>query len=245
MKKLIICVLCFAATHSFAQFRLDLRGSFTPSNFWQTDGYGGLPTGAQTREISTFQGGLQGEYDLGYSGLTLQASVLFAENGSNIGNVQGFIDNANYTIGYSSSYLRVYSVRVPLEIVYKFDLSSSYKVFGGLGFYVAKNISGTEKGYYEAYSNSNSNIYYFDINNKVKFNNDRSSATQGVTNVTNFDFGGDIFIGVEHKRWQFRAGYDRGFVRMWHTSYVNTGNAFWDLGLSYRLFGHYRKPQAL
>jgi len=245
MKKLIICVLCFASTQGFAQFRLDVRGSFDPINFWQTDGFGGLPTGAQTREMSGFQGGLQGEYDLGYSGISLQASVLYAENGSNIGNTQGFINNANYSIGYSSSYLRVYSIRVPVEILYKFDLSSSWKVFGGLGLYVSKNISGTEKGYYVVNSNNNSSTDTLSLNNKVKFNSKPSSATQGVTNVTNFDFGGDLFIGVEHKRWAFRAGYDRGFVRMWHTSYINAGNAFWDLGLSYRIFGHYRKPRAL
>jgi Outer membrane protein beta-barrel domain len=245
MKKLIICVLCFATTQTFAQFRLDLRGSLCPINFWQTDGFGGLPTGAQTREMSGFQGGLQGEYDLGYSGITLQASVLYAENGSNIGNTQGFINNANYSIGYSSSYLRVYSVRVPVEAVYKFDISSSWKVFGGLGLYISKNISGTEKGYYVVNSNNNGSTDTLSLNNKVKFNSKPSSATQGVSNVTNFDFGADFFIGVEHKRWQFRAGYDRGFVRMWHTSYINSGNAFWDLGLSYRIFGHYRKPQAL
>jgi hypothetical protein len=245
MKKLIICVLCFATTQGFAQFRLDVRGSFTPSNFWQTDGFGGLPTGAQTREISSFQGGLQGEYDLGYSGITLQASILYAENGSNIGNTQGFIDNANYTIGYSSSYLRINSIRVPVEALYKFDINSTWKVFGGFGLYVAKNISGTEKGYFEAYSNNSNAVYYFNINNKVKFNNDPSSATQGVSNTTNFDFGGDLFIGVEHKRWQFRAGYDRGFTRLYHTAYANMGNAFWDLGLAYRIFGHYRKAPAL
>ena len=245
MKKLIICVLCFATTQTFAQFRLDLRGSFCPINFWQTDGFGGLPTGAQTREMSGFQAGLQGEYDLGYSGISLQASVLYAENGSNIGNTQGFINNANYSIGYSSSYLRIYSIRVPVEAVYKLDINSSWKVMGGLGLYISKNISGTEKGYYVVNSNNNGTTDTLGINNKVKFNNNRSSATQGVSNVTNFDFGIDFFIGVEHKRWQLRAGYDRGFVTMWRTSYINSGNAFWDLGLSYRLFGHYRKPKAL
>ncbi len=35
MKKLLICILCFAATRSFAQIRLGVQGSFTAANFWQ------------------------------------------------------------------------------------------------------------------------------------------------------------------------------------------------------------------
>jgi hypothetical protein len=32
---------------------------------------------------------------------------------------------------------------------------------------------------------------------------------------------------------------------LYHTSYANMGNTFWDLGLAYRIFGHYRKAPAL
>ena len=47
MKKLIVCILCLASTHLFAQFRLGIQGSLSSVNMWQTDQIGGLPTGAQ------------------------------------------------------------------------------------------------------------------------------------------------------------------------------------------------------
>jgi hypothetical protein len=69
MKKLIVCILCLASTHLFAQFRLGIQGSFSTLNCWQSDQIGGLPTNAITGQLSGFQAGVFAEYDLGYSGL--------------------------------------------------------------------------------------------------------------------------------------------------------------------------------
>jgi hypothetical protein len=243
MKKLIVCILCLASTHLFAQIRLGIQGSFSTLNCWQSDQIGGLPTGAQTRQLNGYQAGVFAEYDLGYSGIVIQPALMYAENGTNFGNTVGFVDNADYSIGYSSTYLRMYSVRLPVNILYKFAITDKWKVFAGIGPYLAKNIGGTEKGYYEVVYSANNQPGLFPINNTLKISGNPSYAPGGVSNVTAFDFGADILMGVSYKRVQFSASFNRGFTQVYHTSYTDLGNQFWNLTVGYTLFGHDRKPK--
>jgi hypothetical protein len=243
MKKLIVCILCFASTHVFAQLRFGIQGSFSALNCWQSDGIGGLPTGAQTREMNGFQGGLFAEYDLGYSGLSIQPALMLAENGTNFGNTEGFIDNANYTIGYSSTYLRVYSIRLPVNLLYRFQINDKFGVFAGFGPYLAKNISGTEKGYGQIVYTSNNEAAAFVINDKANLSTAASNGTQGVTNIAPFDFGADLLLGVSYKKFDISFSYNRGFTQLYHTTFTDLGNVFWNFTVGYTLFGHHRKPQ--
>src|ERR1700744_1110226 len=175
MKKLIVCVLCFTATHSFAQFRLGVQGSFSSLNFWQTSGFGGLPTGLQTWAMNGFQAGAVAEYDLGYSGLMLQPALMYAVNGSHLGNTVGFNDPPNETIGFSDTHVKAYSIRLPVNIVYRFDINPKLRFFAGLGPYMALDISGTEKGYYTGNDISSGTYVPFNrpIDNKAHLNNER------------------------------------------------------------------------
>lgn len=247
MKKLLICILCFAATRSFAQFRLGVEGSFSSLNMWQSEGYGGLQSGYNTWSYNGYQAGLVAEYDLGYSGLVLQPAVLYAENGSHFGNDRGFVNSdPNFIIGFSNTTLRVYSVRVPINLLYRYTINNKFKVFGGLGPYIAKNISGSEKGYYQGDSTDISGNYYFQrysLNNKLKFNSNFSDAVHGVSNVKPFDFGMDVLLGVQYKKVQFSMAYNRGFSTLYRTSYVKAGNSSWNFTLAYMIFGHDRKPK--
>ncbi len=243
MKKLIVCVLCLSSTHLFAQLRLGVQGSFSSLNMWQTDQIGGLPTGAQTRQLNGFQAGLFAEWDLGYSGLVLQPALMYAENGTNFGNTQGFQDNGNYAIGYSSTYLRINSVRLPINLVYKYAISNKWKVFIGVGPYLAKNIGGTEKGYYQIIYLSTDEPSAYAINNKLHTSSNPSYAPGGMSNVTAFDFGADVLLGFSYKRFDFSASYNRGFTELYHTTYTDLGNDFWNFTVGYTLFGHYRKPK--
>lgn len=243
MKKLIVCVLCLTSTQLFAQVRLGIQGSFSSLNMWQLDQIGGLPTGAQTRQINGYQAGVFAEFDLGYSGLVLQPALMYAENGTNFGNTQGFTDNANYSIGYSSTYLRIYSLRLPVNLVYKFAINSKWKVFAGIGPYVAYNLGGTEKGYAQIVYAANDQPGAFAINNTLKHSSNPSYAPGGVSNVTAFDMGADILFGLSYKRFDFSASYNRGFVQVYHTTYTDLGNDFWNFTVGYTLFGHARKPR--
>jgi Outer membrane protein beta-barrel domain len=243
MKKLIVCILCLVSTHLFAQFRLGVQGSFSTLNCWQADQIGGYPTGAQTRQLNGFQAGLFAEYDLGYSGIMLQPALMYAENGTNFGNTLGFTDNGTYSIGYSSTYLRMYSIRLPVNIVYKYAISDKWKVFGGAGPYLAKNLGGTEKGYYQVSYDANNQPGAFPINNTLKISGNPSYAPGGVSNVTAFDLGFDILMGFSYKRFDFSASFNHGFTQVYHTTYTDLGNQFWNFTVGYTLFGHYRKPK--
>src|SRR5260221_3482284 len=164
MRQLLICIVCFGVTQSYAQLRLGVEGSFSSLNLWQSQGYSGLPSGVNTRAMNGFQAGIVAEYDLGHTNLILQPAVLYAENGALIGNSQGFPSTGgNLTIGYSNTTIKLYSVRVPVNLLYKWEISDKIKVLAGLGPYFVKHVSGTEKGYYQADSLSNGR----DINIKL------------------------------------------------------------------------------
>ncbi len=101
------------------------------------------------------------------------------------------------------------------------------------------------KGIIRIKSDADGNYVTFSntINNKASLNTNVSSATQGVTNITPFDFGADILFGASYKKFDLSINYNRGLSRIYHTNYVNAGNTFWNFTLAYTIFGHYRKPK--
>ena len=245
MKKLMICILCFASIQGFSQMRLGVQGSFSALNFWQTDGYTGLTAAENTWAMNGWQAGVFGEYDLGYSGLELQPALMYASTGAHLGQAKGFADQGNFVIGFSDTKLKVNSLRLPVNILYTFRIDSKFKVFGGLGPYIAKNLSGTEKGHYTGYDNSSNNFTpgTFPIDNKIHISGDPSYATLGKSNVASFDAGMDIILGFQYKKLQISGSWVRGFSRQYHTNYVNMGNQIWNFTVGYLLFGHERKPR--
>lgn len=245
MKKLLICILCFASVQGFAQIRVGVQGSFSSINFWQTDGYAGVPANEFTWQLNAFQAGVVAEYDLGYSGLVLQPALMYAENGAHLGQTQPFVPIGNYTVGYSDTKLQYYSLRLPLNLLYTYRIDPKFKVFGGVGPYIAYTLGGTEKGYSTGYTTNGGSYAYetMPVDNKVKVSTDGSAATLGMSNVAPIDIGMDILLGLQYKKIQLSASWNRGFSRMYHTSYVNLGNQFWNFTLGYMLFGHERKPK--
>jgi hypothetical protein len=170
---------------------------------------------------------------------------MYAATGAHLGQSKGFSDQGNYVVGYADTKLRINTLRLPVNLLYTFRIDSKWKVSAGLGPFIAKNLSGTEKGYYRGYDNS-TNVYtpfQFPINNTVKLSNDPSFNTLGKSNVAPIDAGMDIMLGVQYKKFQFSAAWMRGFVRQYHTAYVNMGNQDWNFTVGYLLFGHERKPK--
>ncbi|GGB12877.1 hypothetical protein GCM10011511_40650 [Puia dinghuensis] len=212
---------------------------------WQTDGYTGLDAGEFTWAINGFQAGVFGEYDLGYSGFEIQPALMYVESGSHLGQSKGFPGEGNFVIGYSDTHLRIYSLRLPVNLLYSYRVNSKWKVFGGLGPYIQKNLNGTEKGWYIGYDNSTNNYTPGGgpIKNNIKLSSDGSYATIGQSNVASIDAGMNILLGLQYKKLQFSVGWMRGFVTQYKTSYVNLGNQSWNFTLGYVLFGHERKPR--
>ena len=240
----MICILCLASIPCFAQIRLGVQGSLSSLNFWQTDGYTGLPSQEFTWQMNGFRAGVFGEYDLGYSGLELVSSLNYALNGAHIGQSLGFPSDPNLTYDFSDTRVKIYSLSLPVNLEYGFRVSPKLKVFGGAGLYISKNLSGTEKGNYSV--DSTTNILYgytFRRTNNLKFNNNASNYVLGQSNVSPIDFGMDILLGFQYKKLQISASYNRGFVKEYHTSYVNMGNQFWNFTVGYVLWGKERKPK--
>jgi hypothetical protein len=242
MKKLMICILCVASIPAFAQFRLGVQGSFSPVNYWQSDGHAGLNPNEFTWELNGFQAGVFGEYDLGYSGLVIQPALMYAMNGSHTGQSTGFVNNANFSYYFTDTKTKVYSLRLPINLLYTYRISPKFKVYGGFGPYIAKNLSGSEKGTIFGDS-ANNNNYAFPLNNKLKFNSKESYNFLGQSNVASMDFGMDIMLGFQYKKVEISASWNRGFTRQYYTSQVNLGNDFWNFTVGYVLFGHERKPK--
>jgi len=244
MKKLMICILCLASIPCFAQFRLGVQGSFSSLNFWQTDGYTGLPSQEFIWQMNGYRAGIFGEYDLGYSGLEIVPSLMYALNGAHIGQSQGFPSDPNLSYNFSDSRVKIYSLSLPVNLLYGYRVSPKFKVFGGMGLYISKSLSGTEKGNYSVDSNNNNQFAYtFRRTNNLKYNNNASSYVVGQSNVSTIDAGFDIMAGFQYKKLQISASYNRGFVKMYHTTYVNMGNQFWNFTVGYVLWGHDRKPK--
>jgi len=244
MKKLMICVLCLASIPAMAQFRLGVQGSFSSLNFWQTDGYNGLPSQEFTWQINGYRAGIFGEYDLGYSGLEIQPALMYSLNGAHIGQSIGFPYDPNRSYDFSNTRVKIYSISLPINLLYSYRISPKFKVFGGLGPYISKSLSGTEKGNYTVDSSNNLvKNYTFNRTNTLKFNNNQSTYVLGASNVSSIDIGFDILMGFQYKKLQISASYNRGFSKMYHTQYVNMGNQFWNFTLGYILWGHERKPK--
>jgi len=244
MKKILICILCLTVTRSFGQFRLGVTGGATTANLWQTDGYTGVPTGLSSWPITGFTGGLIAEIDLNSSGLMIQPSLSYYVYGSHLANSTGF-PSGNVIIDYSNTMLYIYSLRLPVNLVYKFSITDKWKVFAGIGPYVAKALSGTEKGYYKGYYTASDGSYVgvgVQINNKAKLSTDLSNAPAGITNINPYDVGGNVLLGLEYKKFQFAINYSRGFTKVYRSSYANTGNFAWNFSLAYMIFGHNKKP---
>lgn len=245
MKKLMFFLLCFASIQGFSQFRLGVQGSFSALNFWQTDGYAGLPSGEFTWAMNGWQAGIFGEYDLGYSGLELQPALMYAATGAHIGQSRGFVDQNNFIIGFSDTRVKINSIRLPVNLVYGYRIDPRFKVFFGLGPFIAKNLSGTEKGFYAGQDESTSNYVYssYPINNKLHISSDPSQASLGQSNVASIEYGMDMLFGLQYRKLQLSLNWTRGFSRVYHTNYVNMGDQIWNFTLGYILFGHERKPR--
>jgi hypothetical protein len=212
MKKLIFCLLCFVATHSFAQFQLGFQTGYNSSRFFEGSPSPSSDYGIATSAISSFNVGAIAEIRIADQ-LFLQPGLLYYGNGSNAIGSSFTADVTNY----SNTTIRANYLRLPVNAVYKLVISDKVDALGGAGLYVAKGLGGTEKGY--KYSNENLPPYTSDstqVNNKVAFSSDASSSPN-TTTLNSIDFGYDVLAGIQYKSFELTANYSRGLTK----AYVN------------------------
>ena len=235
-------MLCVVSLHGFAQVRLGIQGGVSVANFWQTEGFSGLVTRLSSSPIAAYHGGIIAEVDLG-SHLVLQPALLYFESGSHLQNTTGFVNPPGLDINYSNTTVKLYSLRLPVNLVWKIDIDKKTKILFGLGPYIAQGTSGTEKGYYIAEQLSSNSAVRVPIDNKIHFSNATSYATSGMSYASSFDIGGNILAGVEYKKFQLTIDFNRGLSRMYRSFDANCGTLAWNFSLAYYIFGHNRKPQ--
>jgi hypothetical protein len=243
MKKLLICILCLASLKGFSQIRLGVQGSFSSLNFWQNDGISGLQANQFLWAQNGWQAGVFAEYDLGYSGLVVQPALMYATTGAHMGQTRDFSTYNNLVVGFSDTHLHINTLRLPINLLYTYRFNSTWKVFGGLGPYIAKNLSGTEEGNVFGYAANDYSTASYHIKNDIKLSGASSTAYAGNSNVASLDAGMDITLGFQWKKLQISGTWMRGFAREYHTRYVNMGNQDWNFTVGYVLFGHERKPR--
>ena len=110
-------------------------------------------------------------------------------------------------------------------------------------YHIAKNLGGTEKGYFQVVYSANNQPGAFPINNTLHISSNPSYAPGGVSNISSLDFGADVLLGFSYKRFDFSASFNRGFSDVYHTTYTDLGHQFWNFTVGYVLSGHPRKPK--
>jgi hypothetical protein len=139
----------------------------------------------------------------------LQPALLYYGNGSN---VLGSSFSSSVT-EYSNTTIKADYLRLPINVVYKLVISDDVNALGGAGLYIARGLSGTEKGY--QYSNSNFPPYSSDsaqVNNKVQFTT-ASASGENTTALKPMDFGYNVLLGIEYHSFELTANYSRGFLK--------------------------------
>ncbi len=207
MKKIILSLLCFTASYSFSQFSIGLTGGYNSSKFFES---GSVPSqyGISTSAISSFNAGVLAEIKLSGQ-FFLQPALLYYANGSAVLSSSFLSSNTSY----SNTTIRANYLRLPVNVVYKLFISDQFNALGGAGLYVARGLSGTEKGY--QYSNGDFPPYLTDsiqVNNKVQFTNGSASG-ENTTALKPMDFGYDVLLGVEYHSFELTANYSRGLLK--------------------------------
>jgi hypothetical protein len=230
MKKILFILLVFISAKSFSQIKIGLQAGYNSANFAQ---YGAAPLsdyGITTSAISTFNAGVVSEIPL-HKRLSLQGSLFYFGSGSNVVGSGG--EPAG--MSYSNTTLRLFYLRLPVNIVYKIKLNDQLNILTGAGLYIAKGLSGTQKGY--QYYNGDFPPYFDTtfLNNKVHFA-DKANSSDPIT-VKSFDFGYNILAGLEWKEFQLTATYCHGFSQVFPEGSNDAGynykNAVFGVSLAY------------
>lgn len=213
MNKFIFIILYLISFHCFAQIKIGIESGFSITNFR------GSKFKYADSSINTFQAGIKAEIDL-FKSVYLQASLICFGNGSD------YLVAPGPDVPYSRTTIRVYYLRLPVNIIYKIKLAKQVNVFAGSGLYAATGLWGNEKGYYhDGFINGST---FHPVNNKVVFRNTTDFPPPDYTSHTiaikPFDFGYNILAGIGWKSFQLTANFTNGLSGVFaNSNNVNSG----------------------
>ncbi|MEO6719349.1 MAG: outer membrane beta-barrel protein [Ferruginibacter sp.] len=212
MKNVIFLLLCISANTAMAQVKIGIAGGYTSAKYVQTSDRALNDLGIRTSPIHSYHAGLVTDVKLG-NNLSLRPSLLYTVLGTqnNGQSVHPGITN------YYSSTIKLSYLKLPIELLYEINGGKNLSFVIGGGMYVAKGLSGTEKG--ERYYNTTPGgpLTKVPIDNKVAFTYTSSSAPG--TTIKEYDYGCSITGGIVFKQVQLSANLSHGFSKI----YSNTG----------------------
>ena len=204
MKKLIILFLIVLSVNSYSQkINLGIEAGFNSSTFFNHTGSANQNSNTVgLGNINSYQIGGIAEFNFG-AGFYGQTGLSFSNKGTDRFNVGQSTYGPNSTI--KISYLQI-----PVNLEFKQPLNKSKKLIAiaAAGFYIARGISGSEKGI-----EVNNNGINTTINNPVRFTND-NTYNPGYTSVNPLDVGYNLVAGIQYYDFQLKFNFNKGFSKV-------------------------------
>jgi Outer membrane protein beta-barrel domain len=203
MKRLIFLTLFLTALAGTAQIRTRIFAGYNSTAFAVSKTAGYYSVGPYS-SISAFQAGAGLEIALGKR-LYLEPDLVYFANGSNFSTMAITPGGAYGDIGT----LRAYNLRLPLNLIYRYQFRNGFSVFGSAGLYGSRTLSAREKG-----------TRYFALDYSPPKPIDQSDMLANTSdNSTGFplkyyDFGYVLQFGMEWKQVQLAAGWTHGLVNI-------------------------------
>ncbi|MBK8609850.1 MAG: PorT family protein [Chitinophagaceae bacterium] len=189
---LSICLILFSCFSSNAQLRLGIKAGY--NNAWAD--YRN-PDGLIKHNITAFQVGVLGEVKI--RKMLLRTNILFNQKGNYVDNGQEILD-----AGRQSTY-RINYLEGNILVGYKFSLGRVAGIAFAAGPFIAKGISGTEKGS----GSSLAGVYLID--RKIKFS-DTEQSDNSTAYLRPIDYGIDINVTANFKKLFLYVNYGKGLA---------------------------------
>ena len=227
MKGLIFCTLSLLSIGCAAQIRFKVLAGYNDASLPEIGG--GYDGWDQNSSANSFHAGVAAEIPLGKNWF-LEPALLYFGNGAHIVN-----NNVNPGGGRSTEEftLRLYYLRLPVNLLYKIKLGRSFHVIAGAGLYVSRGLWGTQKGYDSPTYNGNAfrppPVQVID--NNIKFTNDIYPSN---LTFNPYDFGYSFLAGLEWKHLQLIPAISNGLIKAYTGSGYNLKNSAFSISLAYK-----------
>ncbi|HWB24014.1 MAG TPA: outer membrane beta-barrel protein [Chitinophagaceae bacterium] len=162
-------------------------------------------TFTQAKQVSGFNLGIAGNWPVAKN-LALQVGLRMTQKGSRV-----YAD---------TPYLHVFStprplyLQVPVGFEYTYKLDKNFKLFVGLGGYIAKGIGG--KSSYAGIAGQLGEEASVNGNDKIIYGNPTSNLIQAETfgNLQKIDYGVNGIIGIKYWKLRLALGYEQGLATL-------------------------------
>jgi hypothetical protein len=158
--------------------------------------------------------------------LFLEPALLYFGNGS-------YISEQTYNPGpdwYLYMTVRLYYLRIPVNVIYKTELVKAVHVFAGAGLYFSGGIWGNENG---QLITKGGGISTQNVDNNIRFQKGVSTNWTDPT-FNPYDLGYNILAGIEWKQFQLTSNISNGLIKAYSGYNYNLWNSAFSLYLTYK-----------